>query len=177
MTFELLGSEKTYQGRVFDVRRDRVRMPGGKQAEVDIVDHPGAVTLVPVDAQGRVWMVRQYRHAAGVELLELPAGTLGPAETPEACARREVREEIGMAAGRLEKIGEFYLAPGYSTEFMYVFLATELSPDPLQADEDEFLSVETIPLEQLLQMAGSGQIRDGKSLAALFLLRPTIKEH
>jgi ADP-ribose pyrophosphatase len=175
MTFELLSSVKTYQGRAFDVRRDRVRLPGGKQAELDIVDHPGAVTLVPVDSQGRVWLVRQYRHAAGIELLELPAGTLGPAETPEACARREIREEIGMAAGRLEKIGEFFLAPGYSTEYMHVFLATDLSPDPLQADEDEFLSAEPVPLDQLLQMAGSGRIRDGKSLAALFLLPPYIQ--
>ena len=100
---------------------------------------------------------------------------MGQAETPEACARREVREEIGMSAGRLEKIGEFYLAPGYSTEYMYVFLATELSPDPLQPDEDEFLSVESIPLEQLLRMAESGKIMDSKSLAALFLARPYLE--
>ncbi|HJW91286.1 MAG TPA: NUDIX hydrolase [Anaerolineales bacterium] len=175
MTFELVSSETTYHGKVFNVRRDKLRMPDGNLTELDIVDHPGAVTLIPVDAQGHVCLVRQYRHATREELLELPAGAMGQAETPEACARREVREEIGMSAGRLEKIGEFYLAPGYSTEYMYVFLATELSPDPLQPDEDEFLSVESIPLEQLLRMAESGKIMDSKSLAALFLARPYLE--
>jgi ADP-ribose pyrophosphatase len=175
MSFETIISEKIYQGRVFDLRRDQVRLPDGQQVQLDIVEHSGAVTLLPLDEEGFVWFVRQYRHAAQEEILELPAGTLDEAEEPETCALREVREEIGMAAGRIQKIGEFYLAPGYSTEYMYVYLATDLRPDPLQADFDEFLSIERIPLEQAFKLAESGEIRDGKTLATLFLARPYLK--
>ena len=94
MPFEIIHSEKIYQGRVFGVRCDRVSLPNGRSVELDIVEHPGAVTLVPVDDQGNLWFVRQYRHGGRVNLLELPAGSLEPGEPPEACALREVREEI-----------------------------------------------------------------------------------
>jgi ADP-ribose pyrophosphatase len=113
--------------------------------------------------------VRQYRHAAGQELLELPAGALEPGEPPEACARREIREEIGMAAEKIQKIGEFFLAPGYSTEYMHVFLATGLRRDPLPGDPDEFLSVETYPVIEVLRMVAGGEIQDAKTLAALLV--------
>jgi ADP-ribose pyrophosphatase len=171
MAYETLHSETVYQGRAFNVRRDEIRLPDGKSARLDIVNHVGAVTLVPVDEQGRVWFVRQYRHAAGEVLLELPAGTLEPGEPPLDCARREIREEIGMAARRIELIGEYFLAPGYSTEFMHVFLATDLRPDPLPGDEDEFLSTEAIPLEVVQRMIESGKIRDAKTLASLMLAK------
>jgi len=103
--------------------------------------------------------------------LELPAGTLEPGEAPELAAGREVREETGFAAGKLRKLGEFFLAPGYSTEYMHVFLATDLSVDPLPKDADEFLTVEPIPLGSALVMAAEGRIRDSKSLVGLFFLR------
>jgi ADP-ribose pyrophosphatase len=170
----LILSEEIYRGRVFTVRRDEVRLPDGKSARLDIVVHHGAATLVPIDAQNRIWFVRQYRHAAAESLLELPAGTIDPGESAEACAAREVREEIGLAAGSLKKIGEFYLAPGYSTEFMRVFLATELTPDPRPHDSDEFLEVTAIPVAEAYAMALDGRIRDGKTLAALLLARPYI---
>jgi ADP-ribose pyrophosphatase len=176
MRFEVVSSTAVYRGRVFEVRRDQVRLPDGNLTDLDIVDHPGAVTLLPVDDTGHAWLVRQYRHSAQAELLELPAGALEPEELPEACARREVREEIGMSAGQLQKVGEFFLAPGYSTEYMYVFLATDLREDPLAADEDEFLSVEKIPVEQLYRMAETGRIQDSKSLAALLLARPYLED-
>ena len=172
MPFEIIHSEKIYQGRVFGVRCDRVSLPNGRSVELDIVEHPGAVTLVPVDDQGNLWFVRQYRHGGRVNLLELPAGSLEPGEPPEACALREVREEIGMAADHIEKIGEFYMAPGYSTEFLHVYLATGLHPDPLKADEDEFISVETIAIQQVFAMVEAGQIHDSKTLASLYLARP-----
>lgn len=177
MVFETVSSELIYQGRVFDVRRDQVRLQNGSLTTLDIVDHPGAVTLLPLDAEGRLWLVRQYRYSASAELLELPAGALEEDELPEACAYREVREEIGMSAGQLEKVGEFFLAPGYSTEYMYVFLATELQPDPLEADEDEFLSVETLPVAQVYRLAETGVIQDSKTLAALFLARPHLERY
>ncbi|MGD2158102.1 MAG: NUDIX hydrolase [Anaerolineales bacterium] len=175
MTFETLHSEITYRGRAFAVRRDRVRLPNGNETHLDIVEHSGAVTLLPIDAQARVWFVRQYRHPAELELLELPAGTLEPDEPPKVCARREIREEIGMAAGRLQKLGSFFLAPGYSTEFMHVFLATDLSPAPLPGDVNEILHVERLPLDEVYQMAEKGRIQDAKTLAALLLARPHLQ--
>jgi len=171
MPYETLNTETVYHGRAFNVRRDEIRLPDGKTARLDIVDHVGAVTLVPVDDQNRVWFVRQYRHAAGEVLLELPAGTMEPGEPPPDCARREIREEIGMAAGRIELIGEYFLAPGYSTEFMHVFLATNLRPAPLPGDPDEFISAEAIPLDVVLHMIESGKIRDAKTLASLMLAK------
>ncbi len=171
MSFELIHSESIHKGRVFSVRRDQVRLPDGNLAYLDIVAHPGAVTLVPVDERGRVWFVRQYRHAVRESLLELPAGTLAENEPPELCAARELREEIGMAAGDLLKIGEFFLAPGYSSEHMHVYLATRLRADPMQHDTEEFLAVEPIPIERAFVMAEDGRIRDAKSLTALLLAR------
>jgi ADP-ribose pyrophosphatase len=170
MSFEVIHSEKKYQGKAFDVRQDQVRLPDGQMVRLDIVEHVGAVTLIPLDETGRIWFVRQYRHATGKLLLELPAGTIEPGEPPEDCAHREIREETGMACKELLKVGEFYLAPGYSTEYMYVYQATGLYPDPLPGDSDEFLSIERIPLEQAYQMAKNGEIQDAKSLVGLFLL-------
>jgi ADP-ribose pyrophosphatase len=172
MSFEILKSETVYQGKAFDVRRDLIRLPNGNQTWLDIVDHPAAVTIVPIDPGGRVSFVRQYRHSAGGEILELPAGTVDDGEEPDACALREVREEIGMSASRLELIGQFFLAPGYSTEYMYIYLATGLHPDPLPGDEDEFISVESLPYDRALELIAEGQIRDAKTLAALCLAQP-----
>jgi len=171
MKYQTLQSEAMYQGKAFGVRRDQVRLPDGQTARLDIVEHIGAVTILPVDADGNVWFVRQYRHAAAQELLELPAGTLEPGEPPEACARREIREETGLAAENMQKLGEFFLAPGYSTEYMYVFLATNLHPDPLPRDHDEFLRVETLPIAEVYRMVEQGEIKDAKTLAALMLGR------
>lgn len=171
MKFETLQRETVYQGKAFDVHRDKVLLPNGQSTQLDIVEHVGAVTILPLDEQGRIWFVRQYRHPAAQQLLELPAGTLEPGEPPEACALREIREETGQAAGEMRKLGEFFLAPGYSTETMHVFLATKLRPDPLPSDSDEFLSVETRPVAEVLQMVERGEIQDGKTLAALMLAR------
>lgn len=171
MKFELLGSESLYKGWVFNVRRDSVRTPAQKQVDLEIVEHADAVTIIPFDDQGRIWFVRQYRHAAGRELLELPAGKIEKGEPVEACAHREIREEIGMGAGDLKKVGEFYLAPGYSTEYMHVYAATALYPAPLPGDEDEFLEIESYAADEVLKMVNSGQMLDAKSLAALLFVR------
>ncbi len=176
MPFELLHSEIVYPGRAFTIRRDHIRLPDGRQAKLDIVEHVGSVVILPVDDSGNLLFVRQYRHAAGLDLLELPAGTLDAGEAPEACARREVREETGMAAGKLEYLGGFYLAPGYSTEYMHVYLATNLHHDPLEADADEFLSVEKVPLREALEMPARGVLPDAKSLAAFYLARPHLEK-
>jgi ADP-ribose pyrophosphatase len=176
MPFETLNSEQIYQGRVFNVRRDRVRLPNGEETHLDIVEHNDAVTLLPIDEMGRIWFVRQYRHPAGEDVLELPAGVVEDGEPPEESALREIREETGMAAGQIQKIGEFYLAPGYSAEFMHIYLARDLKPGALEADADEFLTVEQYSVEEAYQMVGSGLIRDAKTLAALFLARPFLED-
>jgi ADP-ribose pyrophosphatase len=177
MEFTTQKSETVYVGKAFDVRRDQLLLPDGKTTWFDIVIHPGAVTMIPIDSQGRILFVRQYRHAVGKELIELPAGTLNPGEDPETCALREVREETGMSASQLEKIGEFYLVPGYSTEYMYLYLASNLSVDPLPGDEDEFITVEAIPLDDVTEMVNKGVIQDAKSLAALLLAEPFLKKY
>ena len=175
MPFELLRTETLLKGRAFAVRRDWMKTPDGRETKFDIIEHGGSVVIVPLDADGNLLFVRQYRHAAGQDLLELPAGTLDEGEDPAVCAAREIREETGFAAGKLEKIGEFYLAPGYSTEFMLVYLARDLRHDPLEADADEFLTVEKIPVKQALEMAEKGEMPDAKSLAALLLARKYLK--
>ncbi len=178
--FPVLRSETVYAGRAFRVQRDQLELPDGRRAWFDVVAHRGAVVILPLDEAGNLFFVRQYRHPAGRELLELPAGTLDeelPAgtldegEAPEDCARREIREETGMAADEFIPLGGFYLAPGYSTEYLHVFLARHLTPSPLAADADEFLSVERLSLSEVLQKIEQGEIQDAKSLAALLLAR------
>ena len=174
MLIETIARETIYRGRAFNVRRDEVRFPNQHTMHLDIIEHVGAVTILPIDSEGRILFVRQYRHATGKELLELPAGTLDVGELPENCALREIREETGFATEKLIKLGEFYLAPGYSTEYMVVYLASELHPDPLPGDQDEFITLEPIPIELAYSLALNGEIQDGKSLAALLLARPQI---
>ena len=171
MPFELIESETLLQGRAFNVKRDTLKTPDGRETKLDIVEHTGSVVLLPIDDEGNLLFVRQYRHAVGEDLLELPAGTCDGDEPFEHCAAREIREETGLEAGNLQKLGEFYLVPGYSTELMAVFLATNLKENPLQADEDEFLQVEKIPFKQAIDLAERGGIQDAKSLAALLLAR------
>jgi len=177
MPFELINSEVILQGRVFKIRRDLLKTPDGRETKYEIIEHGGSVAIVPVDDDGNLLFIRQYRHAAGKEMLELPAGTRDDDEPYEECAAREIREETGMEAGKLQKVGEFYLAPGYSTEFMGVFLATELKHNPLEADDDEFLSVEKMSVKEAFAMALRGEMLDAKTLAALLLAKPYLEKY
>ena len=177
MPFELIKSDVLLQGHNFKVRRDTLKTPDGHEAKLEIVEHGGSVVLVPIDENGNVLFVRQYRHAIGSELLELPAGTRNGEEPYEECAAREIREETGMEASRLQKIGDFYLAPGYSSEFMVAYLATGLKHNPLQADEDEFLQVEKISIKEANAMFERGEIPDSKSLAAWLLAKLHLEKY
>lgn len=163
-----LVSRDVYRGRLIRVEEREVTTPGGLRW-FEVVEHPGAVVLVPLSGDS-VWLVRQPRPAArGETLLELPAGTLRAGETPEAAAVRECREEIGMEPGRLTKLVEFYAAPGYSSELLHCYLAEELRPAPLPPDEDEQLSLERWPLAEALAEARRGRFRDAKTLVGLLL--------
>lgn len=172
MPVDVLEQEIVYRGRAFTVRRDRVRHPGGHVSTLEIVEHAASVTLVPRDDRGRLWLVRQYRHAAQRALLELPAGTLDPGETPEACAVRECREEIGMAPGRLTKLTRLWLVPGYSTEFMHFYLAEALAPAPLAPDQDEQLEIVHLTPAQAFAALANGEIDDAKTVIGLCLAYP-----
>ncbi|MGQ0602652.1 MAG: NUDIX hydrolase [Anaerolineales bacterium] len=165
---KVLKRETVFQGRAFNVRVDEVEYAPGRTHRIEIVEHSGAVTLVPVDADGRIYFIRQYRHAVVETMLELPAGTLHDAEDPTLGAQRELQEEIGMRAGKLEHLASFYLAPGYSTELMHAYLATELTPAPLPQDEDESIVVAPLSVAEVMRAVTHGEVRDAKSLAALF---------
>ncbi len=169
MTYPVLNRKLIYTGRVFDVASHTVRLPDGQAHAFDVVEHNAAITVVPVADDGNLLFVRQYRVGCATELLELPAGVLQDGEDPALGAARETREETGFAAAQLTPLGGFYMSPGYSTEYMHVFLATGLTPDPLPQDEDEFLELVRIPAAQALEMARSGQLQDGKTIVALVL--------
>ncbi len=165
-----LSSESLVQGRVFELRSERVRLPSGLEQELLIVDHPGAVAVVPRESSGDVVLVRQYRHAAGDWLEEIPAGRLDPGEEPLAAAKRELEEETGLRARTWRPLVTFLPAPGFCSERMFVFLAEDLEPvagGGLEADEDEELEVLRRSPEAILS---SGAVVDGKTLLAVALL-------
>lgn len=165
----VIASEAAFLGRLVKVYVETVRLPDGQQARREIVRHPGAVALVPLLPDSTVLLVRQYRHAAGQVLLEIPAGTLEPGEDPLQAAARELQEETGYWPGRLERLTAEYTAPGYTTELIHLFLATELIESRLAADDDEFLEVVRLPFAEALRRVEAGEIQDGKTMIGLLL--------
>lgn len=174
MAAEIISSEQLFEGRVFRVRRDQVRFDDGRETVYDLVKHNGSVTLIPLDGDDNLWFVQQYRHPVAATVLEFPAGTLEKDEAPEACARRECREEIGMDPGELTELSTILLAPGYSSERSHLFLATELEPAPLDGDEEEDIKVYKVPLADVHDMIAAGEIRDAKTLVGLLLALPIL---
>jgi ADP-ribose pyrophosphatase len=166
---ETLSSRRLYEGAIVKLRVDRVRMSKGPEVVREVVEHGGAVALVALDPEGRLLFVRQHRYATGRALLELPAGTLEPGEDPEVCAARELEEETGFRAGRLQRLGGFFVAPGYCTEYIHAYLATGLQPGTAGGDEDEDIEMLPLPLDEVLRLVETGELEDAKSLAALFL--------
>jgi ADP-ribose pyrophosphatase len=163
----VIATRRAHQGWL-SVRVDRLRFPSGRESTSEVVEHGGGVTVVAFDPEGRLLLVRQYRHPTGRELLELPAGTLDPGESPESCAERELQEETGYRPARLERLGGFYLAPGYCAEYQHVFLASDLIESRLEGDE-EAIHVEPAPLEEVLRLVADGEIEDAKTAGALLL--------
>lgn len=165
----VIDSERVFQGRVVNLRVDTVRLPNGKTSRREIVEHRGAVAIVPLLNDETVLMIRQFRLAVNEELLEVPAGTLEPDELPEVCAARELEEETGYRAGTLRKLFSQYLAPGYSQEILHVFLAQHLEKTAQRMEDDENLEVVLVPLHRAVDMVLSGEIRDAKTIAALLV--------
>jgi ADP-ribose pyrophosphatase len=169
LTEETLSTETIFEGRVFDLQVKSVRLPDGSLSKRDIIQHPGAVAVVPLLNNERVILVRQFRSALESILWEIPAGTLEPGEEPLIAAERELREEIGYHPDNLIPLGGIHVAPGYSTEYIHIYLSTELSPAESDADVDEFIEKHEMPLAEALNLLTSGQITDAKTIAGLLL--------
>jgi ADP-ribose pyrophosphatase len=169
-----LHSERVYDGRIVTVDRETIRMPNGVEVDLELIRHPGAAAVValldPESPDPQVLLIRQYRHAAGGMIWEVPAGVLEDGETPDACARRELEEETGAHAATVEHLTTVFTTPGFTDERIHLFLATGIEPGDARPASDELLTVEARPLSQVLGMIRDGEITDGKSIAALLFV-------
>ena len=170
-----LATRRVYTGRVLSLDVDTVRFPDGSEGELEIIRHSGAAAVVPLasapaGADPVVLMLRQYRYAAGGPLWEIPAGRLDPGEAPEACARRELREEAGIEAGRLERLTTIWTTPGFTDEAIHLFWATDLKTVEHAREPDEFIEVVPRPLSTVLAGIRDGDIRDGKTVSAILYI-------
>jgi ADP-ribose diphosphatase len=164
---ETIDRRPIYDGRVVRLSVDRVRLPNGNVTELELIRHPGAAAALPLAEDGTVLLVRQYRHATSDWLLEVPAGKLDPGEAPESCALRELEEETGVRASRLEPLGWIWTTPGFTDERIWLYLACDLAPSRQELQHDEVLSVVRMPLAEAVEAAASGEIRDAKSVCTI----------
>jgi ADP-ribose diphosphatase len=162
-----LESQVVWKGRTVEVLTERVELPNGHEVTLDVVHHPGATAVVPLDADASVLMVRQYRHTIGGWLLEVPAGKLAPGEDPAVCAHRELAEETGVRAASLHPLGSILVSPGFCDERIWLYLATRLTAGEQRLEDDEVLSVERVPLAEAERRALDGEIEDAKSTCAI----------
>jgi ADP-ribose pyrophosphatase len=160
-------ARQIYKGRIVDLQLEEVVLPTGQSIALELVHHPGAAAIVAVDERGAVVLVRQWRHAAGGFIWEVPAGTLAPGEAPAACARRELQEEAGLVAQQWTELGSILTTPGFCDERIHLFLAQDLTEGTQALDHDEVLTVSRMPVAEALAMIASGAIEDAKSIAAL----------
>ncbi len=160
-------SRQIYKGRIVDLRLEEVTLPNQVTMTIEIIRHPGAAAVVPLDDAGNVTLIHQFRHAAAGFIWEIPAGKLDPGEEPAQCAARELQEEAGLAAGELIYLGSILTAPGFCDERIHLFLARALSAAPQQLDHDEVLSVSRLPLARAIEMIRTGEIEDAKTIAGL----------
>ena len=170
---EFINSKKIFSGRIFDVTVDTVR-EGDRTYVREVVHHRGSAVMVPAFDDGTIALVRQYRHPAVKYLLELPAGTLDDKERPEEGAARELEEELGVVAGKLEKLCEFFVSPGFCEEKMWLYLATDLKETKQRLEYDELIEVVRLPIDQALQMITDGEIEDAKTIIGLLLAAPRV---
>lgn len=167
MQEKIISTERLYDGRIVKLELHEVELPNGQHSKREVVRHSGAVAVIALDRDGQVLMVRQFRLPAGQVLLEIPAGTLNPGEDLALAAARELQEETGYKPGKLEAMGGLYVAPGYTTEYIHLFLATDLSHAPLSPDADEFVELVRYSMKDALGLIDNGSIIDGKSISGL----------
>jgi len=170
-----LDSRRIYTGRVVRLDLDTVRFPDGSTGELELIRHPGAAAIVPCasdppGADPTILLIRQYRYATGGELWEIPAGTLDPGEDPEACARRELLEETGVTAARLQRLTSIWTTPGFTNEVIHLYLATGLTRGEPSRERDEFIEVVPQPLSRVLALIRDGEIRDAKTVVAILYM-------
>jgi ADP-ribose pyrophosphatase len=170
---EILDSREIFRGRVFTVTVDTIR-EGPTTYQREVVHHPGSAVIIPIYDDGTVGLVRQYRHPAVRYLLEAPAGTLNKGETPELGAARELEEELGVVAGRMEKLTEFFVSPGFCEEKMWLYLATDLTETTQRLEADEIVEIVRISMSQALEMISDGEIEDAKTIIGLMLAAPRV---
>jgi ADP-ribose pyrophosphatase len=163
-------SRRVYEGRVVNLRVDRVKLPDGRSTVREVVEHAPVVAIVALDDRGDVLLVRQYRLPVKQALLEIPAGGVDAGEGAEEAAQRELQEETGQRAGRLERLASFFSSPGYCDEYMHLYLATALEPAALAADADESIEVVRLPLDEALRLIERGEIHDAKTIVGLWAL-------
>lgn len=163
----VLSSRLVHKGRVLELRVDEVEMANGVVTAREVLHHPGAVAMVPVQSDGRILLVTQYRHATGARLLEIPAGTLNPGEDPQVAAVRELQEEVDRRPGHIEYAGSFYVAPGYCDELLHLYLCTDLEEASLDADDDEDIEVVAMTLDEAMDAVADGRIIDAKTIIGL----------
>jgi len=166
----ILQTEKTFTGKIINVRVDKISDENKKTIIREVVEHKPAVAIVPIDDEDNVIMVRQYRHPASLNLLEIPAGIIENDEEPDSAALRELQEEIGYTSTNIRLLGGFWSSPGFTDEYMYGYLARNLVESHLPADEDEEISVEKIPINKIQQLIKLGEIQDAKSIALLLMV-------
>lgn len=165
-----IATERIYEGRVVNLRVDSVRLANGRTTKREVVEHGDAVAIVAVDPDRNLLLVRQYRKPVESELLEIPAGGVNPGEDPQEAVCRELQEETGYTPRTIRHLATFYTSPGFCTETMHLYLATDLTPRQRLADEDEAISLVRVPLAQVSALIASGQIRDAKTLVGLLFL-------
>jgi 8-oxo-dGTP pyrophosphatase MutT (NUDIX family) len=165
-----------HTGRVLTLNLERVRLPNGRVAELEIAHHPGGAVIVAIDAQRRVCLLRQFRHAAGGWITELPAGKLDDREPPIDCAQRELAEEVGMSARRWERLGQFFTSPGVLTEIIHVYLARDLEPCASAPEEHEVLEPRWVPLAEAITSADGGELQDAKTVIGLTWARARLAD-
>lgn len=172
----IIHSQYVYRGRVVALRVDNIELPSGRSTTREVVEHSDCVAIVAVDGEGQVLLVRQFREAVGRTLLEVPAGGLQPQEDPVAGVRRELQEETGFLPRKVERLGGFYSSPGFCTEYLHLFLATDLEPSRLYDEDTESIELVRVPPHQIPQLIADGSIVDAKSLAGLLLALPLIQQ-
>jgi ADP-ribose pyrophosphatase len=168
---ETLSSRVVFEGRALKLRVDSVKLPGGRQTTREIVEHENCVAIVAIDDADNILLVRQFRKPVEKELLEIPAGGIDPGESPEDAVRREMREETGFLPRKVAKLGGFYSSPGFCTEYLHLYLVSDLIKSLLQAEDSESISLVRVPLSQITGLIASGAICDAKSIAGLLAFR------